>query len=304
MRLSIVRPFAMPDVLAARDIAGALQPPHLATEGLTLLRDVYRISADRFCVTAEGESGEGVLGCGAQWRVRDDKYRVDVMVHPRWQRRGIGGVLLSRLLAEAEQRGAVTVQARARDDCPVALAFLQKHGFGEIHRMQRFDLDLGQADRQALQRVLERAAGQGFRFTTLAAEQERDPDCLLSLYDLHLAALLDWPDPDPSPIPVEPPAYADFVRLLASMAVEPARLLLAKVGDCLVGYCGGLGTAVHPAHRGQGIATALEAWSIQRALDAGRDSLFGASANPAMRAVYAKLGYQRGFAEVRLVRRL
>jgi GNAT superfamily N-acetyltransferase len=112
----------------------------------------------------------------------------------------------------------------------------------------------------------------------------------------------DWPDPDPGPS--EPPAYDDFMRLLEPLPVVPAPLLLAKAGDRLVGYCGSLGTAVHPAHRGQGIATALEAWSILQALDRGCGSLFGASANPAMRAVYVKLGYQRGFAEVRLIRRL
>jgi GNAT superfamily N-acetyltransferase len=192
------------------------------------------------------------------------------------------------------------VQARARDDCPAALAFLQKHGFAETHRMQRFDLDLTCVDRPALQQVLEQAAAQGVIFTTLAAEQERDPDCLRKLHSLSLAVRPDWPDPDPGPRS-EPPAYADFLRLLESLAVVPERLLLAKAGDRLVGYCGSLGTAVHPAHRGQGIATALEAWSIQQALDRGCERLFGASANPAMRAVYAKLGYQRGFAEVRLV---
>lgn len=298
------RPFDDADNPAARAIAAAIRPPHLATEGLTLLRDVYRVSADRFCLAAEREGEEGVLGCGALWRVRETKFRLDVMVHPRWQRHGIGGALLARLLAEAEQQGAMTIQARGRDDCPAALAFLQNRGFVETHRMQRYNLDLTRVDRTALQRVGERAMSQGIRFSTLGVEQERDPDCLRRLHALHLAAILDWPDPDPGPVPAEPPDYPDFLRALESLAVVPEWLLLAKAGDRLVGYCGDLGTAVHPAYRGQGIATALEAWRIEQALDEGCGSLFGASANPAMRAVYVKLGYQRGFAEVRLVRPL
>jgi GNAT superfamily N-acetyltransferase len=304
MESLVIRPLVATDIAAARATAAALQPPHLATEGLTLLQDVYRVSADRFCLAAEREREGGVLGCGALWRVRDGKFRLDLMVHPRSQQQGIGGALLARLLAEAEQQGAETVQARARDDCPAALAFLQHRGFAETHRMQRFDLDLTRVERPGLQRFRERATAQGVAFTTLAAEQARDPDCLRRLYALHLAALVDWPDPDPAPGRSEPPSYADFLRVMETTAVVPARLLLAKVEDRLVGYCGDLGTAVHSAHRGQGIATALEAWSIQRALDEDRDSLVGASANPAMHAVYAKLGYRRGFAEVRLVRRL
>ena len=74
--------------------------------------------------------------------------------------------------------------------------------------------------------------------------------------------------------------------------------------DRLAGFCGGLGTAVHPAYRGWGIATAMEARVIERARTEGQERLFGASANPAMRAVYAKLGYERVFGEVRLIRKL
>src|SRR3954454_13733123 len=122
---SICRPFGDADVPAASDMAAAIQPPYLATEGLTLLRDVYRVSTDRFCLAAEREDEGGLLGCGALWSVRETKFRLDVMVDHRWQRQGIGGVLLARLLAEAEQQGAVTVQARARDDSPGALAFLR-----------------------------------------------------------------------------------------------------------------------------------------------------------------------------------
>src|SRR5207248_11555802 len=94
MESIIIRPFVETDIATARAIAAAIQPPHLATEGLTLLRDVYRVSADRHCLAAEGNGGKGVLGIGALWRVRAAKFRLDVMVHPRRQRGGIGGALL------------------------------------------------------------------------------------------------------------------------------------------------------------------------------------------------------------------
>src|SRR4051794_32381832 len=95
----ICRAFGDADILAARAIAAAIQPPYLATEGLTLLRDVYRVSTDRFCLAAEREDEGGLLGCGSLWRVRETRFRLDVMVDHRWMRQGIGGVLLARLLA-------------------------------------------------------------------------------------------------------------------------------------------------------------------------------------------------------------
>ncbi len=295
-----IRPFAPEDVAVAGEIAAALRPPHLDTPGLTLLRDVYRVSADRLCLVAQADDRNPVTGCGALWRIRGDKYRLDVMVHPRWQQQGIGGVLLAELLTAAGRQGAATVQARARDDRPTALAFLQHRGFVESHRMQRFDLDLNQVNIPALERNLQRAEVHGIRLNTLAAEQQCDPDWLQKLHALHVAVIPDWPDPDPGP--ADPPTSTDFLRLLESLAIVPDQLLLAKADAGMVGYCGSLGTAVHPAYGGQGIATALEARSIQRSRDQGSETICGASANPAMRAVYAKLGYQRGFAEVRLVR--
>jgi GNAT superfamily N-acetyltransferase len=298
----LIRRLTQEDLAAAGEIAATMRPAHLDAKGLTLLQDVYRVSADRFCLAAQSSDRGEVRGCGALWRVREAKHRLDVMVHPEWQRQGIGGALLARLLAEAEQQGASTAQARARDDRPETLSFLQKRGFVEIHRMQRFYLDLGHLGPRVVEQAVQRATAGGITFAILAEEQERQPECLRKLHALQLAVIPDWPDPDPGPR--EPRTFDDLLRLLQVQAVAPEQLLLAKREDHLVGYCGSLGTAVHPAHRGQGIATALEAKRIQQALVRGDERLIGASANPAMRAVYAKVGYQREFAEVRMVRRL
>jgi [ribosomal protein S18]-alanine N-acetyltransferase len=299
----VIRPFSEADVDVAGDIARSMQPPYLAAQGMTLWQEVYHPAAGRFCLAAT-RSDNTVIGCGALWRVGGEKFRLDLMVHPRWQRQGVGGNLLARLLEEARQRGAARVQARARDDRPTALSFLQNRGFVETHRMQRFSLCLAAVDPSAPRMAIEQIEKRGVSLTTLAAVQAQGPYCLRKLYELYLAVIPSWPDPDPDPVPAEPPSFNDYLRLLDPHTAAPETILLAMAGDRLVGFCGSLGTAVHPAYRGWGIATAMEARIIEQSSDQGCESLIGASANPAMRAVYAKLGYQRTFAEVRLLRRL
>jgi GNAT superfamily N-acetyltransferase len=149
---------------------------------------------------------------------------------------------------------------------------------------------------------VERIQQRGVALTTFAAAQTSDPACLQKLHELYLAVLADWPDPDPDPHPAEPPPFAEFRRLFDALVGAPECLLLTEAEERMIGSCGGLGTAVHPGYRGWGIATAMEARAIERWWGEEQKNLFGASANPAMCAVYAKLGYQRVFTEVRLIR--
>jgi mycothiol synthase len=296
-----IRPFIEPDVTAAGEIAQAMQPPYLAEAGMTLWQQVYRVADDQFCLSAATDNST-VVGCGALWSVGGGKHRLDLMVRPHWQRQGVGGELLARLLEEARRSGADRVQARARDDRPAALAFLQNRGFVERHRMERFSINPLETNPPALQAAVARIEQRGVALTTLAAMLVQDPHCRRKLYELYLAVLPSWPDPDPDPIPPQPPSFADYLRQLGQPDVVPETIQLAHVEGRLVGFCGSIGTAVHPEYREWGIATAMEARVIERARAEGQESLIGQTANPAMRTVYAKLGYQRLFGEVRLIR--
>ena len=71
-----------------------------------------------------------------------------------------------------------------------------------------------------------------------------------------------------------------------------------------VGFVGPLGTAVRPALRGRGIATALKVREAAAARERGVLTLEGATGNAAMLKVNQRLGYQRTRTEIRLVRPL
>src|ERR1051325_440860 len=47
------------------------------------------------------EASEEVIGYGALWRVRPGKFRMDLIIHPSWRRRGIGAQLLKPLVESA-----------------------------------------------------------------------------------------------------------------------------------------------------------------------------------------------------------
>jgi mycothiol synthase len=96
----------------------------------------------------------------------------------------------------------------------------------------------------------------------------------------------------------------------------PAAVRIASAGDLFVGYSGlgpeprepavvGSGpTAVRPDFRGRGVATALKFLCLADAQRRGYTVAASRSANPAMIRVNEKLGFRRGRAEVRLVKRL
>jgi GNAT superfamily N-acetyltransferase len=177
-------------------------------------------------------------------------------------------------------------------------------------RMHHLVLDVANADLRPFAGIERRLAAGGIVLTTLAEERDRTGEaCWARLSDLHNAAHEGWPDPDPSPGPglgQEELRTPEEIRRLYPLYQQgwPQLCFLAVHGEEYVGFVGPLGTAVRPALRGQGIATALKVREIAAAQERGVSTLDGATGNSAMLKVNERLGYQRTSTEVRLVRPL
>jgi GNAT superfamily N-acetyltransferase len=169
--------------------------------------------------------------------------------------------------------------------------------------MEGMTLNLKDADLSRFAMLLDGLKGQGVALVSLAEEQEQDSDWALRLYELHKMALQDWPNDDPTrPIVCIPPdAFADSIK---DQVAQSEGVFIAKINGAYAGYCGALGTAVHPRFRRWGIATALKLRYIDFAKKDGMESLFTSSANPAIIAMNKKIGYQAGSTEVRFIKRL
>jgi GNAT superfamily N-acetyltransferase len=249
-------------------------------------------------------AAERIAGYGGLWQVRPGKFRIDLVVAPDHRRCGIGSRLLDRLTSEAHAAGAATVQARADSDRAQSLAFLRHRGFSETMRMRRLVLDVANADLRPFAGIERRLAADGIVLTTLAEERDRTADaCWTRMCDLHNAAHEGWPDPDPGPEELRTP---DEIRRLYRLHHQgwPELCFLAVHGEKYVGFVGPLGTAVRPALRGRGIATALKVREVAAAQERGALILESATGSVAMLKVNERLGYRRTSTEVRLVRPL
>jgi len=258
------------------------------------------------CVAVVPGPPEAVIGYGAWWQLRPGKFRTELLVAPPWRRRGAGSRLLGHVAGRARDAGAVTLQARAGSEDAQSLGFLRARGFAETMRMHRQVLRVADADLRGQEHLVARLAGRGIVLTSLEDELARRQDCWEEFCRLFNAARQGWPDPDPGPVAALAPA--DFRRRYhtAEGDYQPGEAagFLAVRGDRYVGFTGALGTAVDPAFRRQGIATALKYLAVLSAREHGVAKLSGSSGNAAMLRANERLGFRLTSTEVRLVRTL
>jgi GNAT superfamily N-acetyltransferase len=315
------RPLLKQDCESVIALCSAVQPERVADTKVYLQRfDEPPLEASPFLrqwvamsENDEPDAAQQCIGYAACWLHLRQKYRIDLMVRADWRGRGVGSGMLDRILASLQAIPAASLQARTWDDWPESLQFLQRGGFVEIHRMVELRLNLRDADLSPFAQLPVRLMAQGVQFTTWWHQAE-DEQFWAKLTDLQQAAAEGWPDPDPDGEITR--ATEDQVRrMFASWRTRPEELFLAKVGEEYIGYTAlgpdpgtpevvGTGpTAVRPAHRGRGLATALKFLSLHHARRTGWQAAITRSANPAMIRVNEKFGFRRGRAEVRLVRR-
>ena len=296
----VIRAFADGDRAFAAELIAA-EWPHRASEAVQLRDGDYLPDAPRW--TAEN-AGSDPIAYASLWRVAGDRFRMDLVVAPGWRGRGIGGEMLGTIIEAAQAAGAATLQARACDSARDALRFLERRGFAETMRMHGQRLDLATLDDARLAAYERAAAERGFELITLAEAERRNTDCWRRLWRLYAAVQEGWADPDPRPDPIVPMPFEAFIARSAELPPErDAFFILVKDGE-YAGFTGSLGTGVHPAFRGRGLAMALKARLALHARDAGLGVLETSTGSAAMRRANENVGYRPTYCEVRLVRRL
>jgi len=223
------------------------------------------------------------------------RFYLGAWVLPAHRRRGAGTALYRAASAAARSAGKSGFQAWVSEDVADGVRFLLAHGFEVTGRDKVVALDLRGLDAPAS------APPRGIRLVTLA---ER-PDLIA---DVHAAALEAFPS-IPSTTPIQPGSLDEFTAVEVEgvgMADDAFFVALDEPTGEVAGYAnlklaqGGAPfayhhmTAVRPAHRGRGVATALKRATIAWAIRAGLEELRTGNdeANGPMRAVNARLGYR------------
>lgn len=321
----VLRPAEDRDDAAVAAIASAIAPGRPECAG-KWRQDASLIGeeedARRRYVAADAATGE-VIGYGS---IRPEpglfdprafrRYRLELLVAPARQRRGIGGALLARLEDDLRALGASAVRARVPDDRPAALGFARTRGFEPFQRMWRLRLAVATApDDPATVETLEaRLVDRGVVIATLAEERERAPDCLRKLLDLENESDADIPSGEP----FRPKSLEEFAQWLERMRPLDDAFFLARHGDRYVGESwlarddlnpGNLRqgmTGVRRAWRRGGLATALKLRTITYARRHGYRTITTSTldTNVGMLAVNERLGFRRQGSEYRLEKAL
>ncbi len=309
---TIIRPLQPADYPAAAALFTTTEPQHHASAAAWRNAD-QQASAEHRTVRYSALAGEPpqLVGYGAFWRVREDKYRLELIVAPGWRRHGIGGRLMREMLDALALHGAATVQARTDEEDLEALTFLWRYGFVETQRLYRLRLDIATAPPTPWQAAAAQLAAQGIAISTLAYERAHDPNALHKLYALHTAANASWPDPDPGP--QVKLGFEEYLRRFTQEAIVPEGVFIARLGEQYVGYSAlaaspsvpqqlhAAGSVVRPEWQRHGIATALKLRTIGFAQQQGYSAIIAHAADPTLLAINIRLGFRRERGEVRLV---
>ncbi|HEX8137874.1 MAG TPA: GNAT family N-acetyltransferase [Pyrinomonadaceae bacterium] len=233
----------------------------------------------RHYVAEHAETGQ-LLGYGSiEQTIYLPRYRLILVTDPLWLRRGVGELLLSRLVNDLHEVGAVTATFRDYESRDEMQSFLKEHGFAETMRLLDLRLAVSEAELSSFSPIVEKVKALGITISTLSEERARDPLYVEKLYELTTALRLD----DPARDFFTPPAYYEReVRLWLEKAyVLPDAYFIAREGDRYVGVTdlnlleampGGVSqgfTGVRREYRRKGIATALKACAVEYARERG-----------------------------------
>lgn len=259
---------------------------HLAAWGEVWLDGAARLSHDskrnpdflfqRLVAEVDGQLVAHAAYGEDAWNHTPGKYNLDIIVHPAWQRQGIGTHLYAAIHATlaARQPAPTLLTATTREDQGGALAMLAKHGFIQVMRSPMSRLAVQKFAPTHVTDTVERVRQAGITIHCMRELKERDPDWMRHWYELEMAINADHPMPDRG----EPLPYETFAGFLDTPLVnlDGAFFALDENGQ----YVGqstlevrnpgsdtisvGM-TGVRRSHRRQGIAMALKLRTIDYA---------------------------------------
>lgn len=271
------------------------------------------IKWNRFLAEMDGHPVASALYSQRESAFHPQKFRVDIIVHPDWQRQGIGTSLLNHLLSELAPFEPILLSAHAQEGRMGGPEFLRKNHFIEVMRDWESRLNLSEFDPNKNLDVLKKVEAQGITLKSLA-ELADDPDRDRKLFAMDWQIVLDIPTTD---VRTKPTFEFFRKRELDSPDFLPEGWFVALDGDRYVGesviqrspangdlYVGT--TGVLPEYRRRGIATALKllATTFAKNYSSGELKTWNAQSNRAMLSINESMGFVKQPAWISFEKRL
>jgi len=92
----------------------------------------------RFSIPLVVKSGTKVIGYACLWHIDDQMEIANFAVSPEFRKKGIGGMMMERVLAEAEKRSCTSVMLSVRESNEAGLNLYAKSGFVEVERRKNY----------------------------------------------------------------------------------------------------------------------------------------------------------------------
>jgi GNAT superfamily N-acetyltransferase len=239
------------------------------------------------------------------WSYRPGKYRVDVWVHPDFERQGLGTKIYDHLMERLAARDLKPnwLTSNARDTKPQAIRFLEKRDYQAVMRWVSSELQLTNVNPAAYEPLFQKLEQTGIQVKTVAELSQTDANWQRKIYDLDWACAQDEPQPDAlTQEPLEkyvkqyfegPSFWPEGWFIAVANDEHYVGLTALEKNDDEPEKLGSGFTGVLRDYRRRGVATALKVRAIQLAQTVGAASIkTGNEENNPMYQLNLSLGFE------------